>query len=160
MPSLYGEGLISWHVDEYPKHQRSRAWFIVMSILGIALIIYAMATANFLFAVIILMIGIITLVSLYKEPDQVDVIITNTGIIVGDAYYEYRAIRDFSIVYEPPQVKNLYVDFHTSWRPLLSVPLGDTDPNIVREHLLNFCLENLERADETLTDVIRRLYKV
>ena len=158
--SPYGEGLVQWHVDEYPNHQRSKAWHVVMSLLGIALIIYAMATANFLFAVIILMIGIITLVSIYKEPDKVDVIVTTTGIIVGDSYYEYSSIRDFSITYEPPQVKNLYVDFHTSWRPLLSVPLGDIDPNIVREHLLSFCMENYERTEETLTDVIRRLYKV
>ena len=157
--ALFGEGLIYWHVDEYPRYQRSKAWYVLMTIVGAVLIVYALATANLLFAVIILMVGVITLISFYKEPDQIDVALTTTGIIIGDAYYEYSSVRDFSVVYDPPHKKLLYVDFDSSWRPLLTVPLGAVDPNDVRENLLPYCVENLERLDETLTDMIRRLYK-
>src|SRR3989338_8037322 len=155
-----GSPQLEWEVDEYPAHQRSKLWYILAAVIGVALIVYAIATANFLFAVIILMIGVITLLSSFVPPDRVPVLITNTGVVVSDMYYDFQAIKDFSIAYDPPHVKNLYFEFHSPWQPLLTVPLDDIDPNEVRELLLPYCLENLQRVEENLTDVLRRLYKL
>jgi len=155
-----GTPQLEWEIDEYPQHERSRMWYIIAGTLGVLLIVYAVATANFLFAVIILMIGVITILSSFVKPDQVPVMITNTGVVVADMYYDFEAIKDFAIVYDPPHVKNLYFEFHSPWQPLVAVPLEDIDPNEVRELLLPYCLENLKRIDETLTDVLRRMYKL
>jgi len=155
-----GSPQLEWEVDEYPMHQRSKLWYILAAVIGVALIVYAISTANFLFAVIILMVGVITLLSSFVPPDRVPVLITNTGVVVSDMYYDFQAIKDFSIAYDPPHVKNLYFEFHSPWQPLLTVPLDDMDPNEVRELLLPYCLENLQRVEENLTDVLRRLYKL
>jgi hypothetical protein len=155
-----GHPVVEWEVDEYPHHSRSKNWYVIGGVLGVLLILYAIATANFLFAVIILMIGIITLLSTFLPPDRVPVMISNTGVVVNDMYYDFEAIRDFSLAYNPPDVKYLYFDFHSPWQPLLSIPLEDVDPNLVRESLLPFCSENLDRTSETLTDVLRRMYKL
>lgn len=155
-----GRALVAWEIDEYPRQTRSRNWYLVAGIVGIALIIYSIASANFLFAVIILMIGVITLVSDFKQPDRVAVAVTSTGLVVGDVYYDFRAVRDFSIAYEPPEVKLLYVTFRRFWEPMLAIPLEDTDPNAVRQELLPFCLENLDRTSETLTETVKRVYKL
>lgn len=155
-----GGAVIAWEIDEYPRQTRSRNWYLVMGIVGVALIIYSIATANFLFAVIVLMAGIITLLSDFKHPDRVAVAVTTTGIQVGDAFYEFRSVRDFSVAYEPPEVKILYLTFHRFWQPMLAIPLEDTDPNAVRRELLPFCLENLDRTSETLTETIKRVYKL
>jgi len=155
-----GRRLVSWHVDEYKQHERSRLWYIIASLFGTALIIYAIATANFLFAVIVLMSGIIILISGFRDPGQIDVIITSTGIVIGEGFHEYKAVRDFSIVYEPPETKFLYFEFHSPFEPTVAVPLEDVDPNVVREVLLPYCLENLDRREERLTEVVQRLYKL
>ena len=155
-----GEILLQWEVDEYPHHSRSVLWYGIMGVLGVALIVYAIATANFLFAVIILMLGVIMLLGSFVAPDRTDVMITSTGVVLGDMYYDFDAIQDFSIAYDPPDVKVLYIEFNSPWHPLLSIPLEDQDPNIVREELLPFCVENIERTHETLTDVLRRVYKM
>ena len=155
-----GELLVSWRVHEYPKHNRSTAWYVMGGMISFGLIVYAVVTANFLFAVIILMIVIITLISSFQEPDEIDVVVTSTGIVVGEAFYGYAAIKDFSIAYQPPDVKYLYIDFYTPWHPVMSLPLENTDPNYVREHLLPFCIENLERDNENFSDAVRRLYKL
>jgi hypothetical protein len=155
-----GQPILDWEVDEYPQHERSRTWYIVASVVGVSLIVYSIATANFLFAVIILMIGVITLLNTFKTPDKVEVMITTSGIIVSDLFYDYKSIRDFSIVHEPPDVSILYLDFHSSLHPLMSVPLHDIDPNLVRDALIPFVLENFHRDEETLTDLMRRLYKL
>jgi hypothetical protein len=151
---------IVWEIDEYPRQSRSRNWYLICGLLGAGLIIYAIATANFLFAVIVLMVGIITLISDFKKPDRVSVAVAPTGLAVGDRFYDFRAIRDFSLAYEPPEVKILYVTFREFWQPMLAIPLEDTDPNDVRARLLPFCLENLDRTSETLTETVRRVYKL
>lgn len=156
----FGKILAQWRVDEYPNHQRSRTWYIISAIIGIALIIYAIATANFLFAVIILISGVVMLLGAFQPPEKIDIAITQTGVVVGPAFYEFQDIKNFSLAYRPPEFRILYLDFVKPWLPLLSIPLEDTDPNHVRECLLPFCLENLDRTDETLTDTIRRVYKL
>jgi len=156
----FGKVLAAWQVDEFPNHDRSRAWYVLGAIGAVALIIYAIFTANFLFAVIILLAGLITLLSTFQPPEKIDVAITSTGVIVGDHYHTFKEVKDFSIAYEPPTIKILYLDFHSPWVPLASIPLEDIDPNYIRECLLPFCLENLERSEETLTDYVRRLYKL
>jgi hypothetical protein len=155
-----GRSVIAWEIDEYPRQTRSRNWYLVAGVVGVALVVYSVATANFLFAVIILMVGVITLVTDFKKPDRVTVALTATGLAVGDEYYDFRAVRDFSIAYEPPEVKLLYVTFRQFWQPMLAIPLEDTDPNVVRNELLPFCLENLDRTSETLTETMKRVYKL
>jgi hypothetical protein len=156
----YGRGLIQWEIDEYPNHQRSRRWYVFMGSIGALMLVYAIFTANFLFAVILLMFAIITVISAFKTPDKVPVVITTTGMIVGDTYYEFPAIKKFAILYDPPEIQNLYLDFDSYTRPLMTVPLAGIDPNIVREALLPFVIEDLERDDETFADILRRVYKL
>jgi len=159
-PIQIGAPQMAWEVDEYPQHQRSRTWYLVTGIFGVVMIIYAIATANFLFAVIILMTGVITLLATFMPPDRVPVVITNTGVVVSDMYYDFEAIKDFAIVYDPPEIKYLYLEFDSPWHPLVSVPLEDEDPNEVRELLLPYLIENIHRTDERLTDALRRVYKL
>lgn len=156
----YGEPVLAWEVDEYPRVERSRRWYVLASLVATALIIYAVVTANFLFAVIVLMIGVITLATSFSEPTRVEVIFTTLGMVVGSRFYEYRAIKDFSLAYNPPLVKNLYVTFTSPLTPFLSIPLEDTDPNEIREHLMAYCQENLDRTEESLTDRLQRMYKL
>lgn len=156
----YGTPLVTWQVDEYPRVERSTRWYLIAGILAVAMIIYAVATANFLFAVIILMAGIVTLVTSFTAPRRIDVVVTDMGVAIGDRFFEYKKIKDFSIAYQPPEVKILYLDFVSPLTPLLSVPLEETDPNNVRETLLDYCQENLDRTEETLTDRMRRVYKL
>jgi len=155
-----GESRLSWQTWEYPPHERSRSWFIVASVVGAGLLVYAIATGNFMFAIIILMMGIILLISTLRHPNRVHVHITDLGIVFGDQFFDFEGMKDFSIIYNPPEVKMLYVDFQRLWQPLLTIDLHDIDPNAVREQLLPYVFENLEREEETLTDMVRRMYKL
>ncbi len=156
----YGTPLVTWQVDEYQRVERSTRWYLIAGIGAVALIVYAVATANFLFAVIILMAGIVTLATSFTPPRRIDVVVTDQGVAIGPRFYEYKKIRDFSLAYQPPDVKILYLDFVSPLNPLLSVPLEDMDPNEVRDTLLAYCRENLDRTEETLTDRLRRVYKL
>ena len=155
-----GTPLVSWETWERPPSERSKSWYIIASVIGALLLVLCVITANYLFAVIILMMGIILLMNGIKRPKRVEVHITDMGIVFGNTYHDYKDIKEFAIVYEPPIVKTLYVDFNSVLHPMISIPLEDIDPNAVRETLLPFAFENLEREEETLTDILRRLYKM
>ena len=157
---MYGKPIISWETWEYPKHERSVRWYLIAGTVGAALLIYAILTASFPFAVVILMIGIISLLNHLRDPQRITIHVTTNGIVIGQHFYAYKEVKNFSIVYEPPQVKLLYLDFVSVFHPLISIPIEDVDPNELRSALMPYVLENLYRTEETLTDVLRRVYKL
>lgn len=155
-----GAPLVSWETFERIPHERSKSWYIIASVIGAALLIYAVLTGNFLFAIIILMAGIILVMNGIRHPERIEVHITDLGIVVDNTFHDYKDIKEFALVYEPPMIKTLYVDFNSAFRPMVSIQLDEADPNIIRETLLPYVYENLEREDETLTDLLRRVYKL
>jgi hypothetical protein len=155
-----GESLLDWETWEYPPHERGRLWFVLAAIVGAALLVFSLATTNYLFAIVILMIGVVMFMSGMRHPDRITIHITDLGVVVGDHFHDYKDIKDFSVIYDPPDTKLLYLDFNQLWEPLHAIPLEDVDPVLVRDNLLPYVYENLAREEETLTDVLRRVYKL
>jgi hypothetical protein len=155
-----GTVITGWETWEFPVVERSTEWYVIAGIIGLAMLLYALLSANFVFALILLMFAVIMLMRDMKKPAKVTVYITTSGIVYGDEFHHYDAIRDFSIIYTPPDVKQLYVTFNNRLQPMLSIPLEDSNPNTVRQSLLPYVMENLRRDGESLTDTLRRVYKL
>ncbi|MFA6130948.1 MAG: hypothetical protein WC730_01650 [Patescibacteria group bacterium] len=155
-----GDEIIAWEAWDNPPQERGRLWYAIAGGVAIALIVYAVMSANFLFAIIVLMTAVIMIMNGLRPAHLQKIHLTSLGIVYGDEFYPYQEIKDFSIIYQPPEVQILYIDFHKLWRPLIAIPLGDVDPNDVRAALLPFVFENLNREDEHLTDAVKRMYKL
>jgi hypothetical protein len=157
----YGDKIIGWQVPEYEKHERSRAWYIFASIIAILLLIYSFWTANFLFAVIIIVASLVVILHDSREPDMVNFSITDEGIVIGRKFYDYDEIKDFSIVYKPRRgIKNLYFEFKSALRHRLSIPLQDMNPLLIRENLLKYLEEDLERTDQPTSEGLAKMFKL
>jgi hypothetical protein len=155
-----GRVLLAWETWEFPPVERSTRWYVIAALLGLGMLVYALLTANFVFALIIVMFAVIMLMRDLKKPARVQAAITSEGIVFNNEFYPYGDIKDFSVIYEPPAVNSLYVGFNSRLTPMLSVPLEDTNPNEVRKQLLPFVFENLDRDGESLTDTLSRVYKL
>ena len=155
-----GPVVMNWESWEFPPVQRSTRWYVIAGAVGFGMLVYAILTANFVFALIVLMFAAIMLLKDLKKPARVPVAITSSGVVFNNEFYPYDDIKDFSIVYQPPDVKTLYVGFRNRISPLLAISLEDTNPNDVRTALLPFAFENLDREGERLTDVLTRVYKL
>lgn len=155
-----GTVLTAWEAWESTPIERSKEWYVVAGGIGLAMLLYALFTANFVFALIIVMFAVILLMQDIKKPSKVRACITTAGVVLGDAFYPYEDIKDFSIAYQPPDVKYLYVGFQSTFQPMLSIPLDEVDPNKVRESILPYVFENLKREGESLTDTLHRVYKL
>ena len=155
------EELVYWFVPEYDKHERSKRWYIGTVIALVVFLAYSLKESNFLFAVIIILAAIVIILNDGREPDDVKVSITDEGVIIGNKYYDYDEIKDFSIIYKPKfQIKNLYFEMKNPFLPRISIPLKKMNPLIIRGILLKYVTEDLERVDAPLSERLAKLFKL
>lgn len=157
----YGKIITSWKVKEYEKHERSMTWYLVAGLIVILILVFCFLTSNYLFAIIIILASIIVITNDGQEPQKVDVILTNEGIIIGKKFYDYDVFKNFAIVYKPNQgVKNLYFEFKNSFKQRLSINLEDRNPLSIRKILLKYVDEDLERTDQPLSEILAKIFKL
>ena len=146
-------------ISDYVEHHRIIFWYIIWGLITIGLIIYAIFTNNYLFIIIILLITAIILIQNRRIPKKVDLHITNLGLKIDDSFTPYKEIKEFWLVYNPPEVKKIFFNPQSSIRPIFSVPLEKQNPLKVREYLLKYLKENLDNEDESLSDMLNRRFK-
>ena len=157
--SLIGQTLHEWTIQEYEQHQRGTAWYIIMFILGTFLVVFSLLKGNFLFALVIMLFAIILFLQTKQAPLQLVFRITDLGVIVGNRFYSYSELDSFYFIYQPPQVKTLYFETKSAFRPLLPIPLLDVNPLDVRTSLLEFLSEDVEKEQEPVSDQIARNWR-
>jgi len=167
-----GREIITWNVHEYDKHDRSSGWYF--SAIAITLLLLFLASfnidlspfsitfvPNFLFTIIVVLGAIILITHDGQEPPLVKVSLTDEGIVVGRKFYDYDEIKDFSVIYKPSQkVKNLYLEFQNSLKPRMSISLQDVNPLQIRENLLKYISEDLDRTDQPLSETLAKMLKL
>lgn len=157
----FGQELMSWEIPEYDKHERTTGWYIMAGLICLGLMIYGFYTANYLFVIIIFLFVGLNVINYFRQPDLLEFIITTEGIIIGTNFYDFDDIKDFSVIYKPSRnVRTLYLNFKSILRPRLSIPLADVNPVDVREHLIKYLAEDLERTDEANSDYIAKKLKL
>ncbi|MFA6514391.1 MAG: hypothetical protein WCT50_03860 [Patescibacteria group bacterium] len=164
---------LNWQVPEYHSPERPRAWYIAAFVfIGISLFFCFFSitawrleflgyNSNFLFALIMIMAAIITLFNESRPPIIVDVELGPEGITIGSKFYDYDEIKHFSVIYKPKQsVKSMYLEFKNSIRPRLAIPLRRMDALTVRNYLVRYLDEDLERTDQPLSEQLTKLLKL
>ncbi|HNW55581.1 MAG TPA: hypothetical protein PKN62_00665 [bacterium] len=159
--SLIGQEIHSWKIPEREHYEHSVKWKITAGLVALALIALAVLTSNFLFALIILIAAFIVVFNEGEQPDLVKFTIGTEGVMLGDKFYDYDDFKSFSVLYKPNQdLKALYLDCRSSWRRDLIIPLLDNNPLPIRENLLKYLKEDLERTDEPFIETISRFLKL
>lgn len=149
--------LIKWEDLEYEYLPKSNNWFWSIGVIAVGLIFASILLDNFLFAILILIAGLAVILLGAKKPKRVIFSLTAKGFQIDKNLFPYENLRSFWIHYEPPYKKILAIEPKKFFMPVISVPLGDTNPNVVREHLLKFLKE--ERREESFIQTIIRLIR-
>ena len=151
---------LAWQVPEYHQHQRTKRWYtIATAALGI-MIVYALLTANFLFAIILIIIGITMTLRDRTEAPKVEVAISDDGLTVGAKRYVYSKFKNFWLYYEPDEAKMLFLEFKGGMRPRLAIPLENKNPLRVRALLLRYLPEDITKENEPFSEQVTRLLKL
>lgn len=164
---------LRWPVREYNQPDRDRNWYIIASALAFLMIFFSFfsfsgwrlvflgSNSNFLFALIIMMTIAIMFSNHHREPLMIDVELGPEGIKVGKNFYDYDSLKNFVVLYKPKEsLKNLYFEYKSSWQPRLSIPLRRMDAITVRNFLVRYLEENLERTEAPLSEHLTKILKL
>ncbi len=168
----YGETFFSWKFPE-STNVRDHGWYTKAGLAVIALLFYALfdprlspmapylsfSGPNYLFAILIILFALAILLQ-HQNNKEIDFKITEDGILVDGQFHPYRDIRHFYIIYQPPHVKTLYFEPKSLLNPRIPIHLADQNPVDVRETLMKFLEEDLEREHEPLSDQFWRYFKL
>ncbi len=154
-----GQIFAAWESPEHDAHHHGIWWYVIAGLFILAILDFAYFENNPLFAIIIVLVIVTFMVSERRGPDKQVAVIAEDGIIIGAAFYAYADIRNFFIIYEPPTVKMLYFNPRSALRPLVGIPLMDQNPVAIRQFLLEYIPEDLEREHEPVRDYFGRLFK-
>jgi hypothetical protein len=149
-----------WETLSYKKYNRTKSWYFAMAMAAILFVAYAVITANFLFAFIVILTVILLLLLGSREPRPILVQVGMDGLVWDGSLHLYEDIDDFAIVYNPPVAKTLYVNFRSAARPRLAIQLEDVDPVDLRAFLGQFVREDGDLRGEPISDIVGRLLKL
>lgn len=154
------QAIFSWQHREYVKYQKNWRWHVLF-LLALALLVWwSISDTNYLFAVFLVLFYLVILIYENREPEIIDFVITPDGIKSGQIFYQYKELANFFIVYQDQGIKNLYFDFKNPLKGRLTVPVDGQDVLAVRNFLLQYLEEDLEREVEPLTERIGRWLKL
>lgn len=151
---------LRWSFKEFRQVKRPQAWWILASLITIGLVIWAVLTGNFLFALILLIGSVIFINESRRQPRRLECQITTLGIMVGKKFWRWSELTSFWIAYHPPEIANLYIVPKNPFDPRVTIPLNQTNPITVRELLGKYISEDLTREDIPTSEALSRLLKL
>jgi len=164
---------LRWQVPEYRKPDRNQTWYILAAIFIVICLFFCFFTvrswslvflgysSNFLFALILIIAAIIMIINESQPTIMVDIELGPEGLKVGTKFYDYDELKNFAVLYKPKQgIKNLYFEFKASLRLRLSIPLRRLDALTVRNFLIRYLDEDLERVAPPLSEQLTKLLKL
>jgi glucan phosphoethanolaminetransferase (alkaline phosphatase superfamily) len=163
---------LSWEVTEYEKPQRGKTWYIYAAIFILLAIFFSFfkfqdwhivflgVQSNFLFALFIIMAGAIMFIQDGREPAKMIATLGAEGLNLGQSFHDYDEFKNFSVIYKPNLgINKLYLEFK-GIRQRLSLSLGELNPLDVRNFLLQYLEEDLDRTNEPLSEQLTKLFKL
>ncbi|HNX11038.1 MAG TPA: hypothetical protein PKI61_02760 [bacterium] len=152
---------MAWQIKDYEHRGHNKKWYLIAGAVGIALIVYAIFTHNYLFGLLIVMAGTLVYFLDQQEPLIIDFSVSGSGIHFGPRLIPYERLKDFAVVFRPDDnIKTLYLNYKNTARRRLSIPLNGTDPLILRRFLLKYLNEDLDRTDAPLSEGIAKMLKL
>ena len=146
---------ISWTAPEFVHYPKSRLWFLAVSAVGLGLVVYFLAQKDFLTAVLFILLLLIVIFFAKSEARQLHIHLDHSGIKINNLKLPYKQVKNFWIVYEPPEVKTLNFETSAYFNRFVTLQLDTQDPMKIRSFLLQYLAEDLEKG-ELLADKLSR----
>ena len=106
------------------------------------------------------MAAIVFYLNYRREPDQVIFKITEDGVESDGRFFSYDQMKSYFIIYRPPEIMYLFIEFKSITKPRLNIPLLNQNPLQIRRILAEYIQEDLEKEDEPLSNYLTRILKL
>ena len=150
------EERITWSALEYPVREKTTDWYWALGIMAVAGAVASYILANILFSILIIL-GAFT-VAAYgaRHPHEVLFEIDRRGIRSGTTLYPHSSLTSFWVI-EGIEESKILLQSSKVFMPYIIIPLGEENPEMVREVLLNYIKEeeHVEPFAQRIMDYLR-----
>lgn len=160
LPSnAFDQVVLAWIAPEYLRYERGWLWFTFLFIISGLLIAYAYFTHSITMMVVFAILPLVLILEHRKKPKLVDVVLSPYGIKFGVLQVPYNAVRAFWVTHNPPAINELHLHTTRKLHPDILIPLGGTDPSLVRQYLVTQIPE-WEGRELSLLDILIRVLRL
>ena len=124
---------IYWEYYEYEFQEKTADWFWIFGTIAVLLIIISLILKNYLFGLIILLGSFILGTYAKRPPSLLTYGLGRNGVKHGESIFRYDTIKSFWVNKDS---NHLIIESIRLVKPYISIPLGDTDPELIRQKLL------------------------
>lgn len=137
------KGPFIWEAHEYVFQEKTSDWYWAVGIVVVSVAVLVIIFGNLLLALLILLSGFVLALFASKKPDLVRFEVSKKGIMIDKTLYPYGTLDSFWVE------DNDHLGFHSKLliksqkvvMPLIVIPLEGTNPEEVRDFLLDHLLE-------------------
>ena len=150
--------LASWTAPEYQHFEKTGVWYFGLFGLSGLLILWSILSKNYLFTLIVAMATVIIYMLNQKGPQTLKITITPDGVKINDRLFSFdEDLKKFWVIYKPTEnVKTLNLD-QKGLRPTLVLQLENQNPLAIREILLKYLEEDVNREEGGIDKLGRAL---
>jgi len=147
--------LLSWSAPSHPKHDRTARWYIVFFIILLGFAGYGAYTANWTFAILILLCGLLYPLLHDHIPPEKRLEIHQQGFIFESTLIRWEDCICFWII-ETPTYAELHIEYTEDQRRReVKILNGGADPMTIRLQLAAFIPELPDHGEGFLDTLIR-----
>lgn len=142
-------------VPEFDKNPKGFFWYLVAILVSMIFGLLAYILKNYTFIGIIILFWMIVIIKDFRSPTLVSLVIDQKGITLGHKFWEYKALKNFSIF--PINEKNYFV-FTPIGKFQLSIKVPVKNINEIRSKLTNSLTE--VEYQEPLIEGLARILRI
>jgi hypothetical protein len=125
---------LRWSAYEHEHIERGSDWFWALGIIAISAALTSILFSNILFAILIILAAT-TIGLIARHPPEIhEFELSEKGVRTGKTFHSYDSIISFWVDDELDEPL-LLVDTTAFMAPNLVIPIGDVEPEVIREYL-------------------------
>jgi len=129
------EEKLTWSALEYEEKERSNDWFWALGVIVVAGSITSIIFANYFFAILIIIGGVLLGFFAIKKPEIVPYELNEKGFKIKTRLYPYDTIKSFWVQKEPKYT--LFIKSSRQFLPILSIPITEELSQKIKEILIS-----------------------
>ncbi|MFA6520073.1 MAG: hypothetical protein WCT44_00515 [Candidatus Paceibacterota bacterium] len=120
---------LTWSALEYEEKERSKDWFWALGIIVVTSALAAIIFANYFFATLLILAGILLGFFATKKPDTINYELTPKGLKAHDRLYPYENIKSFWVQVDFSGETNtkplLFIHSERAFMPIITIPINE-----------------------------------
>jgi len=150
--------IYSYEALEFDKYHKSPTWYVMLLIIFILLLIYAIIQRSPITFVVFVLLFIVTLLISTKDPKEIVVEITKSGINLDQkTTFRYQDIEAFG-VFIRNDIRFISIYLTEGMIKYARIPLGKENPEDIADILEQYLIR--EDGRERFTDTIDHMLKI